>query len=166
MLSIITANGSGSMSNGAPGASAYVLGQSGLAWHSVRGEAWLASSVIDLVTLVEEAAGWNTTYLADWLLGLASQPQTATAFEGVQRCRPGEIIVLSDGTVDRHQFDKLSADDAEVPLAPGVSRFRALVKRNLGSVDDRAALAMSGGLDSTAVALAWSSVRPGFHALT
>lgn len=134
-----------------------VLGRRSLAWIQHQRERWFASSILDLLFVAAGKARWNKTYLADWVLGLASRSPIETAFTGVHRCHPGEIVSVGD-TVEHYRFDKLR-QDIGVSSKEGDERLRTVLKQNLHTLGRRSLLAFSGGIDSTTVAVAWSRNR-------
>jgi asparagine synthetase B (glutamine-hydrolysing) len=143
-----------------------VLGGVGLAWCRRGRNAWFASSVIDLVRATDHPVHWNKTYLADWFLELGSQPQTCTAFAGIERCAPGEIIRLREGYGARHRFDEIRSSPDPGGTRPDVARFRDLLGRKVTRARGPSVLSLSGGVDSTVVALACADAEPVLHTMT
>lgn len=143
-----------------------VLGRCGLAWHSDGDEFWFSTRVIDLLPVIRRGIHWDRVYLADWLLGLASQGQVGTPFEEIKRCQPGEVIYRDGAEIRHRQFDSIRGDGIRQELASGVEQFQSLAERGMLEFDERAVLLLSGGIDSMALAAAWSRSRPFFHALT
>ncbi len=126
-----------------------VLGRSGLAWCAQPPAQWFASEVLTLVANARRPR-WNRLYLADWLLGFASQVQTVTAFDGIERCSPGEIIDLGHDQT-RRRFDQI--DPARESCDP-VAEFGDILISNVRRLGPASSLMFSGGLDSTAIAIA------------
>jgi asparagine synthetase B (glutamine-hydrolysing) len=142
-----------------------VLGRCGLAWHGNADGLWFSTGVVDLLAAVAEGARWDRVYLADWFLGLASQPQARTAFEGVHRCPPGEAVLVEGGEITRRRLDEISASGEFCSLEAGARRLQSVTERAMAGFDDRSVLMLSGGLDSTLLATAWSRSRS-FGAIT
>jgi asparagine synthetase B (glutamine-hydrolysing) len=143
-----------------------VLGRCGLAWCRSGEEFWFSTSVIDLLPVLRKRIHWDRVYLSDWFLGLASQCQVRTAFDEIKRCMPGQLV-YREGEETRHrQFDSIHDDAAPGGLTSAVERFQFLAERGMLEFDERAVLLLSGGIDSMALASAWSRTRSSFHALT
>lgn len=142
------------------------LGTVGLAWHEGRSGRWVSSRVVDLLPVVGETLRWNRTYLADWLLGVASQPPSLTAFQQVHRCPPGELVLVSPRGVRLSRFDHVRDLARQVPNKSSVTRFNRLLERNVIGTRRRSALSFSGGIDSTSVAEALAAVTSSFDVLT
>jgi asparagine synthase (glutamine-hydrolysing) len=121
----------------------------------------LASRATCLLHHRAVASAWDEAYLAHALAGLWCGSPSSTAFRGIQRIAPGELLCVSTGRLDR--AERASATDR---LPPRRDREGVLVEleRRLDravreAACDGSCVAVSGGVDSSLIAAAF--VGPG-----
>lgn len=132
-----------------------VLARRPLAYFTTPSHASFASRVTDLVGHPSAPRRWNYEYLADWLAGLASQPQEVTAFAGIARCPPGCAVIWEHGITSVRRLDALSgARDALGREGDLRSEFWVRLGCSVRRLHEGSAVALSGGLDSATVASA------------
>lgn len=96
---------------------------------------------------------------------------TRTLFDGVQRLGPAEVVTIDDGvevdTLHRHDFGQTpqAAHDLKTNVAELANRFVAACRARATRSDDTV-VALSGGLDSRAVAAGLATSDEPFRART
>ena len=122
-------------------------------------ERWLVfSNTLDCVRQAAGGASLNELSVADFLLFGSIRDASGTIFSDVHRLPPAHALTWCDGRLSVKRYWTLPADEEIHYKRSGeyVERFRDLlqvaVKDRLRT--DRAAIALSGGLDSTSVAVA------------
>ncbi|MGH7271441.1 MAG: asparagine synthase-related protein, partial [Polyangiaceae bacterium] len=120
------------------------------------GQTFLASSrATALLRFAQARRGWDRVYLADALSGLSCRTAAATAFAGVRRMMGGEILRVSRGGVERLAGDRLVFDAGAWQDREGAAReLGGRLDRVVRAKADvrRSCVALSGGVDSCAVA--------------
>jgi asparagine synthase (glutamine-hydrolysing) len=130
---------------------------------------FLASSRATAILRVWPASrSWDRAYLAHALSGIWSRASSATAFEGISRNVGGELIEVSRSGV-RHSCDDAFRFDVRVQDVKEATDELGRRLRNAvaGRFEARSsAVALSGGIDSAAVAAAIAASNPSFDAFT
>lgn len=145
------------------------LAQQPLAYVGGPSCAAFSSRVIDLLGHSAARNAWDPVYLADWIAGLASQPQSRTAFAGISRCPPGSAVVWDQAEPLPPRVCGLDRARGSKKRHWGASRaeFWARIGRSAAEMGKGSAVALSGGLDSAVIALARGSANhEAFNAYT
>jgi asparagine synthetase B (glutamine-hydrolysing) len=131
-----------------------------------RGDVLAVSSRAALLLMHPAVAGsWDSTFIANALIGGWAQPSRHTAFRGVERMVGGQGLRASAGTLQRFDADRLTPRPTkarEAVFALGDVLDRAVTSPDL----ERSCVALSGGLDSCVIASSVLRAVPEFHAFS
>jgi asparagine synthase (glutamine-hydrolysing) len=130
----------------------------------------VASRVVTLLAHPQVHSGgefeWDELYLANSLAGLQNHVPGSTPFANVRRLVPGHVLVVRSGRLTAHQvtaFAYADREDSGRSLTSYIEEFWSFLDQ---AVEDRlrtckpVGLTLSGGLDSTAVAVSLLKKRP------
>jgi asparagine synthase (glutamine-hydrolysing) len=147
-------------------ATAALASREPLAFARIPGGVVVSTRVLALLRHPSVSRALDEGYLAHVVTGLSYPPPGTTALHAIRRLRPGEALVAREGEVKIIPADELVARRPRGggTLAECVDEFWETLEgaaRRRAATATRPALAMSGGVDSAAVAVALSSsVRP------
>jgi asparagine synthase (glutamine-hydrolysing) len=150
------------------------VGDRGLVWTRTGGGVLAAGETADLLAALATARGPDEIALAHWL-AVGGMPEDRTLHAGVQRVRPGHLAQVgpAGAVLARRWWQPLAPDhpSPRISLAAAVSGVRTTLQQAVARAiddagDDRCAVLLSGGLDSSAVAaLASARVRRSYSAV-
>ncbi len=140
------------------------MGERSLFWHQSPTCIGVASMPKGLFALTKESRRVNKTAVLDYLLQFP-QLDDSTYFEGVKRLLPGQWLLVEGDQIKTHRYwspadireVKLERDEDYADACLGL--LKAAIESRLRLIgSDNPVIAMSGGLDSTAVASVASEV--------
>lgn len=132
------------------------LGVNSLYWSQTSGRLLFASRVSAIRAELDDAAAVNLPALMQYLL-FSSVPAPLTIYEGVEKMRPGHLLIYERGTVSQHQYWDLEYPEetgrTEEDWANEVREsMRAATRRQLQDcAPERTGAYLSGGTDSSSV---------------
>ena len=148
------------------------VGIRALAYFSTGRSMFLCSRALVLFREPRVPRRLNAVYLAHTLCDLWAQPPGLTPFASVKRIRPGFALLLRDGQLTERRVDRIAGSSpegrrwtADRSIASFWDHLEEAVRDAL-SGEGSPALELSGGLDSTAVALCALKSRASIGALS
>jgi asparagine synthase (glutamine-hydrolysing) len=132
------------------------LGINSLYWREGQGEITFASRVSAIRADLDDRAEVNASALMQYLL-FSAVPAPLTIFDGVQKMRPGHVLIYEGGEVSQRQYWDLEYPEengrSEVQWASDVREsMQAATLRQLRDLEPRDTGAyLSGGTDSSSV---------------
>lgn len=131
------------------------LGGRGLVWHRDGDRLLFASEARSLIALLGRTPAPDTAAVAHWL-AVSGMPEDRSLYAGVRRLRAAHLLVLGDpGAQPRRWWSPSYRRPVRAPrqeLAGGLREHLDRAVRRRLAADGRAAVMLSGGLDSATVA--------------
>jgi asparagine synthase (glutamine-hydrolysing) len=140
------------------------LGVRSIFLHDFGGGLCFANEIRHLLALLPRRPAPDPVSVAHWLT-MSNRPGSATLYAGVRRLNPGSVLALDrDGAREERYWEPRFTEPLAGSVRHVATQVRAALDRSLQrriGPDGRAAVLMSGGLDSASVAAVAAAQAPG-----
>ncbi|HEX2211009.1 MAG TPA: asparagine synthase-related protein, partial [Longimicrobium sp.] len=130
-------------------------------YYAAAGGAFVFSGSLDCVPLHPSVSGaLDEGWIADFLVHGESPSTEATVYAAIRQLPPAHLLVVEEGRISVRRYWSLPEEAEPLRLrspAEYAERFYAVLREAVADrlPRDRAAILLSGGRDSTAIAAAW-----------